>query len=141
MNQEPTHTPDQWTEGPESYVYRDGNWTTPTGYCLNTARGHELTMKFYERHGRVPFSPPPVKLLATRRTKAASPKAAATVAPAEKPRSAAVKAAIARALAAKAALTAPAASPLGSKPRAQARARITAGKAASSRARRPSVSQ
>lgn len=42
-----------------SYVYRDKFWMTPTGYRVSTSDGQKLTFAFYEKHGRVPGSPPP----------------------------------------------------------------------------------
>ncbi len=79
---------DQLTDGDEDYVYRDGNWTTKAGYCVNTARAHVLTLKFYARHGRAPTTPKPTP---TPRTTAKAAKA----------KTAAVRAAVAKALAAK----------------------------------------
>jgi len=79
--------PDQLSDGGEDFVYRDGNWTTTAGYCVNTARAHLLTLKFYARHGRPPTAP--------KRTpaKRVTPKAAAA-------KTKAVRAAVAKALAA-----------------------------------------
>ena len=50
--------PDQLTEAGEHYTYRDGEWTTNTGYCVSTSYGHALTLKFYEQHGRSPACEP-----------------------------------------------------------------------------------
>ncbi|MBW2458322.1 MAG: hypothetical protein JRI68_27715 [Deltaproteobacteria bacterium] len=79
--------PDQLSDGDEDFVYRDGNWTTTAGYCVNTARAHVLTLKFYARHGRPPTAPERVK------PKRVTPKAA-------RAKTAAVRAAVAKALAA-----------------------------------------
>lgn len=48
---------DQLTVDSKDYIYRDGNWTTPSGYCVSTAYGQQLTMTFYERFGRAPTTP------------------------------------------------------------------------------------
>ncbi|RLB47977.1 MAG: hypothetical protein DRI90_25800 [Deltaproteobacteria bacterium] len=84
----PNAQPDQLSDGGEDYIYRDGNWTTLAGYCVNTAYAHKLTLKFYARHGRSPFTPKPV------------PKPRVT-AKATRAKTAAVRAAVAKALAAK----------------------------------------
>ncbi len=83
----PDVQPDQLSDGGENFVYRDGNWTTTAGYCVNTARAHVLTLKFYARHGRPPTAP---KRAAPKRV---TPKAA-------RAKTAAVRAAVAKALAA-----------------------------------------
>ena len=99
---------DQMTDGDEDYIYRDGNWTTKAGYCVNTARAHALTLKFYARHGRPPTAPQKPTPAARR----ASTKAA-------KVKTAAVRAAVAKALAAKSGKRAPKVAP----PKAETAAR------------------
>jgi hypothetical protein len=84
----PNAQPDQLSDSGEDYIYRDGIWTTKAGYCVNTADAHKLTLKFYARHGRPPFTPKPV------------PKVRVT-AKAARAKTAAVRAAVAKALAAK----------------------------------------
>jgi hypothetical protein len=48
---------DRLTVDSKDYIYRDGNWTTPTGYTVPTAHGQLLTMTFFERFGRTPCMP------------------------------------------------------------------------------------
>jgi hypothetical protein len=48
---------DQLTVDSKDYIYRDGNWTTPSGYTVPTAHGQQLTMTFFERFGRTPAMP------------------------------------------------------------------------------------
>ncbi|MBI5502219.1 MAG: hypothetical protein HY907_18390 [Deltaproteobacteria bacterium] len=57
---------DQLVVNGQSFVYRDKHWTTPTGYRVSTSDGQRLTVAFYEKHGRVPGSPPPSKRAARR---------------------------------------------------------------------------
>jgi hypothetical protein len=57
---------DQLVVNGQSFVYRDKHWTTPTGYRVSTSDGQRLTVAFYEKHGRVPGTPPPSKRPARR---------------------------------------------------------------------------
>jgi hypothetical protein len=52
---------DQLVVNGQEYVFRDRCWTTPTGYRVSTSDGQRLTLAFYEKHGRTPGAPPPVK--------------------------------------------------------------------------------
>ncbi|MBI5490653.1 MAG: hypothetical protein HY905_25185 [Deltaproteobacteria bacterium] len=61
---------DQLVHNGQSFVYRDKHWTTPTGYRVSTSDGQRLTVAFYEKHGRVPGSPPPSKRTTARRAPA-----------------------------------------------------------------------
>jgi len=71
---------DQLNVAGKDYIYRDGNWTTPSGMCVPTAYGQTLTLAFYQKFGRGPCmaKPEPVKrtravtqkLLAAKRTTA-----------------------------------------------------------------------
>ena len=61
---------DQLVHNGQSFVYRDRHWTTPTGYRVSTSDGQRLTVAFFEKHGRVPGSPPPSKRPAARRATA-----------------------------------------------------------------------
>ena len=71
---------DQLTAEGKAYIYRDGNWTTPSGMCVPTAYAQTLTLAFYQKFGRGPCMPKPEpvkrtravtqKLLAAKRTTA-----------------------------------------------------------------------
>ena len=65
---------DQLVHNGQPFVYRDRHWTTPTGYRVSTSDGQRLTVAFFEKHGRVPGSPPPLpsKRPAPRRATAAA---------------------------------------------------------------------
>ena len=80
----PLVDPDELTDDGLHYMYRDGSWTTPTGYRVSTAHNQSLTMKFYERNGRPPTQP----LLATAKsvTKAGTARTAALRAAVERAR-------------------------------------------------------
>ena len=68
-----TRSHDQLTVDSKDYVYRDGYWTTPTGYRVSTSQGQLLTVAFYHRNGRVPGAsvPVPVPVRPARRARTA----------------------------------------------------------------------
>jgi hypothetical protein len=83
--------PDQLVENGKQYVYRNGVWTDTAGMRVPLSRSQDMTMRFYEAHGRSPRVEPKPKPAPRANSKAALAKAAA------------VRAAIAKANAGKAA--------------------------------------
>jgi hypothetical protein len=75
--------PDQMVENGEPYIYRNGVWTDQAGMRVSLSKSQEMTMRFYELHGRSPRLEPKPKP-ARARTKAAQAKAATLRAAIEK---------------------------------------------------------
>jgi hypothetical protein len=84
---------DQLTVDSQSYLFRDGNWTTPAGMFVSTSQGQALTMAFYAKHGRAPRLPE-APSVATAAAKPRKAKLAAAKLPAA--RSSRIKAAVRR---------------------------------------------
>ena len=81
--------PDQLVEDGEKFDYQAGVWTDKAGMRVSLDRSQEMTMRFYELHGRTPNVEPKPKPAPRANSKAAREKAAA------------LRGAIAKALAAK----------------------------------------
>ena len=54
-------TPDHLVEDGEPYVYRNGVWTDQQGMRVSLSKSQEMTMRFYEMHGRSPRVEPKPK--------------------------------------------------------------------------------
>ena len=53
--------PDEFTEGDQQYYYRDGRWSDEVGMCVSITRSQKMTMKFFEKNGRMPAVQPKPK--------------------------------------------------------------------------------
>jgi hypothetical protein len=84
-------TPDELEDNEETFYYRDNRWSNGAGLCVSITRSQQMTMRFYELHGRSPKAQPKPKPKPRANSKAAKAKAEA------------VRSAVAKALAAKAA--------------------------------------
>jgi len=85
--------PDELVEDGERYEYQLGVWTNGSGMRCSLAKSQNMTMKFYELHGRSPRVEPKPK---------PAPRANSKAAKAAKAKAEAVREAIAKAVAAKA---------------------------------------
>ncbi len=82
--------PDELIDEGETFFYRDGQWSNAAGMCVSITRSQQMTMRFYEMHGRSPTLAPKPKPKPRANSKAARAKADA------------VRSALSKALAAKA---------------------------------------
>ncbi len=86
-------TPDELVEDGEQFFYRDGNWTNKIGLCVPVTRSQQMTMDFYNAHGRMPVVEPKPK---------PKPRANSKAAKAAEAKADAIRIAIAKSIAAKA---------------------------------------
>jgi hypothetical protein len=92
MSEEDDFVPDELEEGGVLYLYRDKSWTDERGMCVSITRSQQMTMQFYEQHGRMPREEPKPK---------PRPRANSRAAKAAKAKAAALRAAISKARAEK----------------------------------------
>lgn len=79
-------TPDELVEDGEQYFYRNGRWTNEQGMCVSLTRSQQMTMKFYELHGRSPKvepKKPKTRKRATKKTQAKTDALRAAIAKAQ----------------------------------------------------------
>jgi hypothetical protein len=71
-------TPDELVEDGEKYFYRNGRWCNEAGMCVSLTRSQQMTMTFYQEHGRSPrLEPKKKKKRTTKKAKAKAEKAKA----------------------------------------------------------------